>query len=397
MGFSWTGDINCPLPECIVCGEKLSNTAMAPAKLKRHFSTKHGDLANKNVDHFKRLKEEKTIQAVNFQSNFKESDKAQEASYLVAELVAKEMKAHTIAESLIIPACQAMVKTMFGDEAEKEIKKIPLSDNTISRRISDMSEDIEANVIEKLKGSQFSLQVDESTDISGKAQLLSFMVESWSSKLAYLADIFQHLNKFNTNMQGRAANVLSSTDKLHSLKQKLEIWKTHAINGNLEMFPLVAQTKCQEILPLILDHLTSLQGRIDHYFPTLSFEDYDWVRNPFLEILSKEGIFTLREEEELTDIRHDRTLKLEHRDSSLDSFWVSIENEYPTIAIKAIKILLLFSTTYLCELGFSSLTNIKSVKRERLLSVEEEMRVCLSTIRPRIKEICKSKQSQISH
>ena len=86
------------------------------------------------MDYFKRLKEEKTIQAVNFQTNFKESDKAQEASYLVAELVAKEMKAHTIAESLILPACQAIVKTMFGDEAEKEIKKIPLSDNTISRR-----------------------------------------------------------------------------------------------------------------------------------------------------------------------------------------------------------------------------------------------------------------------
>ena len=85
------------------------------------------------------------------------------------------MKAHTIAESLILPACQAMVKTMFGDEAEEEIKKIPLSDNTISRRISDMSEDIEANVIEKLKCSQFALQVDESTDISGKAQLLSLI------------------------------------------------------------------------------------------------------------------------------------------------------------------------------------------------------------------------------
>ena len=127
------------------------------------------------MDYFKRLKEEKTIQAVNFQSNFKESDKAQETSYLVAELVAKEMKAHTIAESLIFPVCQAMVNTMFGDEAEKEIKKIPLSDNTISRRISDMSEDFEANVIEKLKGSQFALQLDESTDISGKAQLPSFI------------------------------------------------------------------------------------------------------------------------------------------------------------------------------------------------------------------------------
>ncbi len=104
------------------------------------------------------------------------SDKAQEASYLVAELVAKEMKAHTIAESLILPACQAIVKAMFGDEAQKEVAKIPLSNNTISRRISDMSIDIEMNVIDKLKEAKlFSLQVDESTDISGKAQLLGFV------------------------------------------------------------------------------------------------------------------------------------------------------------------------------------------------------------------------------
>ena len=36
--------------------------------------------------------------------------------------------------------------------------------------------------------------------------------ESWCSKLAYLADIIQQLNKVNTNMQGRTENILSSTD-----------------------------------------------------------------------------------------------------------------------------------------------------------------------------------------
>ena len=41
--------------------------------------------------------------------------------------------------------------------------------------------------------------------------------ESWCSKLAYLSDIFQQLNKVNTNMQGRTENLLSSTDKLRSL------------------------------------------------------------------------------------------------------------------------------------------------------------------------------------
>ena len=572
MGFSWTGDIRCPLPECIVCGEKLSNSSMAPAKLKRHFATKHIDLAHKNCGDFKRLREEQRLQTSRFQTHFKVSDKAQEASYLVAELVAKEMKAHTIAESLILPACQVIVRTMLGSEAEGVINKIPLSDNTISRRISDMSNDIEANVIDKLKCREFALQADESTDISGKAQLLAFirfvddgeiieqffcckelpettkgqdifetlnsyleswnlswdtcvgvctdgapsmtgslkgfislvkrknpsvvtshcvlhrealiaktigvdlkivldqvikMVnfirqrplksrifaklcksmdsahisllyytevrwlsrgnvlsrvyelkeemllffgqenlidfsnllcdQSWCSKLAYLADIFQLLNKFNTNMQGRTENVLSSTDKLCALKHKLGIWKARALEGNLEMFPLVEQRKWKEILPLILDHLTTLQERIDHYFPELIVDDYDWIRNPFTKEPSSVGQLSLREEEELTELFHDRTLKLKHSDVSLDSFWINIENEYPNIVKKALKIMLLFSTTYICEQAFSAMTTIKNTKRERLLSVEEEMRVCLSTIRPRINEICRYHQAQVSH
>ena len=76
---------------------------MAPAKLKRHFSTKHTDLASKTMEYFKRLSKEHKMQASKFQNNFQVSDKTQVASYLVAELVAKQMKAHTIAESLIYP------------------------------------------------------------------------------------------------------------------------------------------------------------------------------------------------------------------------------------------------------------------------------------------------------
>lgn len=40
---------------------------------------------------------------------------------------------------------------MFGTDAENEIKKIPLFDNTISRRITDVSIDIEENVIAAIK------------------------------------------------------------------------------------------------------------------------------------------------------------------------------------------------------------------------------------------------------
>ena len=163
-------------------------------------------------------------------------------------------------------------------------------------------------------------------------------------------------------MQGRTENVLSSTDKLRALKHKLLIWKSRALEGNLEMFPLVDQRKLKEILPLILDHLTSLQEKIDYYFPALLVEDYDWVRNPFIEVQSRTGQFTLKEEEELTEIFHDRTLRLKHADFFLDSFWIIIENEFPNIGKKALEIMILFSTTYMCELGFSAMT--KNKKRD---------------------------------
>ncbi len=57
-------------------------------------------------------------------------DKTQEVNYLVAKII----EPHTVAESLILSDYWAIVKTMFGKTAEKEINKIQLSYNTISRK-----------------------------------------------------------------------------------------------------------------------------------------------------------------------------------------------------------------------------------------------------------------------
>ena len=103
-----------------------------------------------------------------FAKKFKLSDKAREASYAVVEIVASKMKSHYLAETVILPECQQIVRIMFGEDAVSELNKISFSDNTISRRIQDMSENIECNIKSKiLKDQLFALQVDESTDITG--------------------------------------------------------------------------------------------------------------------------------------------------------------------------------------------------------------------------------------
>nr|XP_039265502.1 zinc finger BED domain-containing protein 5-like [Styela clava] len=218
-----------------------------------------------------------------------------------------------------------------------------------------MSADIESVVLDKIRiGNKFALQLDESTDISGHAQLL--------------------------------ANV--------------QLWQQHVGNGNLEMFPLT--NKCQGVntaalCEVIVKHLKILEQKISFYFSLVTTEYLDWVRDPFSSASAFGMDMTLQEQEELTELKQDRCLKLSFGDLPLDSFWLAAAKEFPMLAHKAILTLLPFSTTYLCEVSFSSLTAIKTKNRERLRAVDEELRVCLSSIPARISALSSFKQPQVSH
>ena len=146
FGFSWTGSDDNPLSECLVCGIKMSNESMVPSKLGKHFKNKHSYLQNKPTSYFKRMSEQLTKTANSFKSIVTVSDKAQIASYQVSELVAQNMKGHTLGESIILSACKKIVSTLLGNEAALKITKISLSDDTVCRRILEISFDIEKNV-----------------------------------------------------------------------------------------------------------------------------------------------------------------------------------------------------------------------------------------------------------
>ena len=192
FGFIFTANATKPSPLPAVCGEKLSHSAMVPSKLKRHLQLKHPSLENNPADYFLRLIKH-TEKQVSFMNNaVKINEKALKASFQVAELVVKSKKPHTIAESLILPACKAIVKEMLGPDAVQEVTEVLLSDNTISRHIDDISVHIETIVLEKIHiGKHISPQLDVYTDISKNVQLLWPTCVLWmeipSGKTSYFA------------------------------------------------------------------------------------------------------------------------------------------------------------------------------------------------------------------
>ncbi|GAA6099624.1 zinc finger BED domain-containing protein 5-like [Tachysurus ichikawai] len=101
-------------------------------------------------------------------------------------------------------------------------------------------------------------------------------------------------------------------------------------------------------------------------------------------------------QEQLIELKSDSRLKDLFSSCPLSSFWAALMQEYPELCDNALKILLPFVSTYLCEAGFSKMTALKT-KYRNCAQIEDDLRLSLSDIEPRSEDLCKGKQAQVSH
>ena len=97
------------------------------------------------------------------------------ASYNISKLIAKDGKPHSIGETLILPAISEVISTVMNQNAAEILRSIPLSNDTVARRIDEMASDVEIQLIHILQTTEFSLQLDESTLCDNEALLLAYV------------------------------------------------------------------------------------------------------------------------------------------------------------------------------------------------------------------------------
>ncbi|XP_072380568.1 protein FAM200B-like [Diabrotica undecimpunctata] len=134
---------------------------MKPNKLQRHLETLHSECMNQPREFFELKLKSHEKQRSYLKKTLTVNEKALLASYKTSHQIARCKKPHTIGEELILPAAIQIVETIFGDNFAKKLESIPLSNDTIARRICDIAEHVQDQLLGKLRDKLFLLRITE--------------------------------------------------------------------------------------------------------------------------------------------------------------------------------------------------------------------------------------------
>jgi len=106
-----------------------------------------------------------------------------------------------------------------------------------------------------------------------------------------------------------------------------------------------------------------------------------WIVSPFVE--HKWTALSLEETLQLIELSSNKGLESTFNSTSNSKLWIRMKNEYPKLHEIAIRFLLCFSNTYLCESAFSTVTVLRKKKRNRL-QLSDGLRLAITSTHPKI-------------
>lgn len=162
-------------PQCLVCFQVLA--VLKEYNLKRHYMTNHKQKYEKHSCESRKivcdqLKKKLFQQKALFTNETKQQ--ALLASYFVTYELMKAKKA--LSDGELIKNCAIKMAEAFNEsKVGNKFQTVPLSKQTVTRRLEDISNQISNNVKDIIANcSYFSIALDKSIDVSDTNQLLIF-------------------------------------------------------------------------------------------------------------------------------------------------------------------------------------------------------------------------------
>lgn len=99
-----------------------------------------------------------------------------------------------------------------------------------------------------------------------------FSDPAWVAKLAFLSDIFEHLNQLNTEIQGKNRTIVDISEQISSFKLKLSLWGKKLSRGKIGSFPRLNEfledsnnVTLENMANIFLEYMAKLEQELDRY------------------------------------------------------------------------------------------------------------------------------------
>ena len=137
--------------------------------------------------------------------------------------------------------------------------------------------------------------------------------------------------------------------------------------GQMGMFPILNEfiedaedmRLDDDVESQIINNLLSLRSEFAKYFSDTTRDDLVFVGNPCL-VSDVVNMFSGNDAtlEEFIALKNYSTAEDAFNEKSLPAYWSAMLASYPRVASTAIRLLMPFPSTWLCEAGFSALLGI---------------------------------------
>ena len=228
------------------------------------------------------------------------------------------------------------------------------------------------------------MQLDESTDVSSCAQqdniCTLYPLQNFKDEFPFCNPLESHTRGIYVFMKVDTFLMIAILWNLSisflPFKQRLTSGEKRLLTVGLQCF--LTSVALLKIAKLVLANLCKMTSRrICNKMDECIYDNHDAAQEEFIKLVNDSGAQELFPRVDLP------------------SFWSSLLGSYPIVSDMALKLLIPFPSTYLCEAAFSSILVIKTKARNRL-DIEPDLRCCLAVTEPRIQKLVE-KQHQKSH